>query len=177
MRSLFDVVLIETVGVGQSETEVVRAADTILFCAQPGSGDSLQFMKAGIIEIPDIFVITKNDMGAVARRAEADLRNALNHVAGGNDEAGAPWKAPVLGVSSQKKEGFEGLLGAFEDHWRWLGEGGRLDRFRRDKDQMWLEETLRDLYGREGVKSLGQLKPDPGETPFQKLAQIIKEKS
>jgi len=177
MRGLFDVVLIETVGVGQSETEVVRAADTVLFCAQPGSGDSLQFMKAGIIEIPDIFVITKSDMGGVARRAEADLRNALNHVTGNADESGSPWKAPVLGVSSQKKEGFEELLEAFEAHWRWLGEGDRLERRRAEKDGLWLEEALRDLYGREGIKSLGQMKPGPGETPFQKLAQVIKEKS
>ncbi|MBL8673659.1 MAG: ATP/GTP-binding protein, partial [Rhodospirillales bacterium] len=63
MRALFDVVLIETVGVGQSETDVAGVADTVLFCVQPGSGDSLQFMKAGIVEIPDIVAVTKGDLG------------------------------------------------------------------------------------------------------------------
>jgi len=59
MRALFDRVLIETVGVGQSEADVADCADTVVFCVQPGSGDSLQFMKAGIVEIPHLIVVTK----------------------------------------------------------------------------------------------------------------------
>ena len=59
LRALFDIVLMETVGVGQSETDVAGAADTVVFCVQPGSGDSLQFMKAGIVEIPHLVVVTK----------------------------------------------------------------------------------------------------------------------
>ena len=74
MRALFDRVLIETVGVGQSETDVADVADTVVFCVQPGSGDSLQFMKAGIVEIPHLIVVTKADLGAAAERA---LPNAL----------------------------------------------------------------------------------------------------
>ena len=67
MRALFDRVLIETVGVGQSETDVAGVADTVVFCVQPGSGDSLQFMKAGIVEIPHLIVVTKADLGAAGR--------------------------------------------------------------------------------------------------------------
>ena len=67
MRALFDRVLIETVGVGQSETDVAGVADTVVFCVQPGSGDSLQFMKAGIVEIPHLIVVTKADLGARGR--------------------------------------------------------------------------------------------------------------
>ena len=78
MRALYDVVLIETVGVGQSETDVAQVADTVVFCVQPGSGDALQFMKAGIVEIPDLAVVTKADMGEVARRALNDLKGALS---------------------------------------------------------------------------------------------------
>ena len=67
MRALFDLVLIETVGVGQSETDVAGVADTVVFCVQPGSGDSLQFMKAGIVEIPHVIAVTKADLGARGR--------------------------------------------------------------------------------------------------------------
>jgi GTPase len=77
LASAFDVVVIETVGVGQSETDVAEAADTVAVVVQPGAGDALQFLKAGIMEIPDVLVITKADLGAVARRAEHDLRAAL----------------------------------------------------------------------------------------------------
>ena len=78
MRALFDRVLIETVGVGQSEADVGAIADTVLLCVQPGSGDSLQFMKAGVMELPDVVVVTKGDMGAPARRAKADVEGALS---------------------------------------------------------------------------------------------------
>src|SRR3546814_11241235 len=73
LRLAYDVVLIETVGVGQSETDVAWVADTVVFCVQPGSGDSLQFMKAGIMEIPDLAVVTKAD-SETAPRTQADLR-------------------------------------------------------------------------------------------------------
>ena len=77
LANAFDVVVIETVGVGQSETDVAEAADTIVVVVQPGSGDALQFLKAGIMEVPDVLVVTKADLGTVARRAEEDLRVAL----------------------------------------------------------------------------------------------------
>ena len=104
MRAVFDVVLIETVGVGQSETDVAEAADTVVFCVQPGSGDSLQFMKAGIIEIPDVALVTKADLGAIADRAKRDLKGALRMVPGGD------WQPPVLLVSATTGQGIH-LLG------------------------------------------------------------------
>ena len=78
LRALFDLVIVETVGVGQSEIEVASRTDGVVFCAQPGSGDALQFMKAGVVEIPDMVVITKGDMGSLADRAAADLRGAFS---------------------------------------------------------------------------------------------------
>jgi LAO/AO transport system kinase len=92
LAAAFDVVVIETVGVGQSETEVAEAADTVAVVVQPGSGDALQFLKAGIMEIPDMLVVTKADLGQVAVRAQRDLKAAL----GALGEAGIP----VLAVSS-----------------------------------------------------------------------------
>ena len=69
LAAAFDVVVVETVGVGQSETEVAEAADTVAVVVQPGSGDVLQFLKAGIMEVPDVLVVTKSDLGTVAQRA------------------------------------------------------------------------------------------------------------
>ena len=65
LSAAFDVVVVETVGVGQSETEVAEAADTVAVVVQPGSGDVLQFLKAGIMEVPDVLVVSKADLGAV----------------------------------------------------------------------------------------------------------------
>ncbi len=66
MRAIYDLVLIESVGIGQSEADISFVADTVLLCVQPGSGDSLQFMKAGVTELPDVVAVTKADM--VGRR-------------------------------------------------------------------------------------------------------------
>ena len=92
LANAFDVVVIETVGVGQSETDVAEAADTVTVVVQPGSGDALQFLKAGIMEVPDVLVVTKADLGAAARRAEEDLRVALRALGART--------TPVLSVSS-----------------------------------------------------------------------------
>ncbi len=92
LAAAFDVVVIETVGVGQSETEVADVADTVAVVVQPGGGDALQFLKAGIMEIPDVLVVTKADLGRVAQAALRDLRSALRAL-GARD-------TPVVAVSS-----------------------------------------------------------------------------
>ena len=73
MLAVFDITLIETVGVGQREIDVADMCDTTCYVAQPGSGDSVQFLKAGILEVPHILVVNKEDMGAVARRTLSEL--------------------------------------------------------------------------------------------------------
>jgi LAO/AO transport system kinase len=88
----FDIVVIETVGVGQSETEVSDVADTVAVVVQPGSGDVLQFLKAGIMETPDVLVVTKSDLGAIADSSVRDLTSALS--------ASGALSTPVLAVSS-----------------------------------------------------------------------------
>ena len=80
LAAAFDVVVIETVGVGQSEVEVADVADTVAVVVQPASGDVLQFLKAGIMEVPDVLVVTKADLAGAARRAMADLQAALSTV-------------------------------------------------------------------------------------------------
>lgn len=169
MRALYDVVLIETVGVGQSETDVVGVADTVLFCVQPGSGDSLQFMKAGIAEIPHIVVVTKADMEAEARRARADVLGALSLADG--EEAGG-WRVPVLMVSSVRADGVDGLVAAVDSHAAFLAEGGRLAAARHTQAEQWLAEAVRERFGREGLRRAGELRLRPGQSPFQALAEV-----
>lgn len=167
MRALYDVVLIETVGVGQSETDVVGVADTVIFCVQPGSGDSLQFMKAGIVEIPHIVVVTKADMEQAAKRAQTDMQGALSLA-----ESGDGWRVPVLMVSSMRRDGVEGLVEAIDRHAGFLGDRGRLGQARLRQAESWLTEAVRERFGREGLRRAGPLSLHPGESPFRRLAEV-----
>ena len=168
MRAVYDVVLLETVGVGQAETDVAGTADTVVFCVQPGSGDSLQFMKAGIVEIPHIAVVTKADMGAAARRARADLTAAL----GLADTDAEGWAVPVLSLSATRREGIGEMVEAIDGHWRWLGQGGRLAARRHEQAESWLAQAVRERFGRDGLRRAGKLTLAPDESPFAKLAEI-----
>jgi len=172
MRALFDRVLIETVGVGQSETDVAGVGDTVVFCVQPGSGDSLQFMKAGIVEIPHLVVVTKGDMGAPAERARADVAGALSlATAGGND-----WPVKVLAVSSRSGAGMDRLMDALEAHRDYLAAEGRLAVTRHQQSEGWIAQSLRDRFGRDGLATLDRLGLDlalaPGMQPFQRLREL-----
>jgi LAO/AO transport system kinase len=168
MRALYDMVVVETVGVGQSETEIAALADTVVLCVQPGSGDSLQFMKAGVVEIPHLVVVTKADMGAAARRARADVEGALKLSRGEDD-----WPAEVLSVSTARREGLDGLIDAVDRRRRFLGEAGRLAARRRDQADSWLAAALAERVGREGARKAGPLALAAGEAPFGRLAKII----
>jgi LAO/AO transport system kinase len=109
LANAFDIVVIETVGVGQSETDVAEAADTVAVVVQPGSGDALQFLKAGIMEVPDVLVVTKADLGPVATRAEHDLQAALGALGAG--------AVPVVAVSSLAPvAGIDALVAALDAH-------------------------------------------------------------
>jgi LAO/AO transport system kinase len=166
MRALFDVVLVETVGVGQSETEISLCADTILFCVQPGSGDSLQYMKAGIAEIPDLVVVTKADLGQSASRAKADVKGALS-LARSN---AANWAPKVLLVSAQTGAGIQELMQAVQDHGVWLGAEDRLARRRGAQANAWLDLAAKERWGRGG----GRIRTTASETdsPFRRLALL-----
>jgi len=156
MRAAFDVVIVETVGVGQSETEIADVADTVVFCAQPGAGDSLQYMKAGVVEIPHLAVVTKADMGAPARRAAADLKGALSLAAGGEAV-----DVPVLLCSAATGEGVPALARALTGR---AVAPGRRDAQRR----LWLERTVTERYGRESLPFLASMlnAPTAGVAPF-----------
>ncbi len=173
MRALFDRVLIETVGVGQSETDVAGVADTVVFCVQPGSGDSLQFMKAGIVEIPHVIAVTKADLGGSAERARADVAGALSLATAGD---GGDWPLQALAVSSRSGAGLDGLLAALEAHRAHLAADGRLAVSRHHQSEGWVAQSLRDRFGRDGIARLGRLGFDlalaPGVQPFQRLREL-----
>lgn len=149
MRAVYDHVLIESVGIGQSEADVAMVADTVVLCIQPGSGDSLQFMKAGVMELPDVIAVTKADMGAPAQRAKADVEGALTLVA---REAGG-WTAPVVLVSSTTGEGLDVLASAIAAHREYLAEGRRAAR-RAAQQRQWVEEALRTRFGHQGLAAV-----------------------
>ncbi|HEV2981818.1 MAG TPA: AAA family ATPase [Solirubrobacteraceae bacterium] len=105
----FDVVVVETVGVGQAETEIADVADTIAVVVQPGGGDVLQFLKAGIMEIPDVLVVSKADLGALAMRTAREVGAAVRALGSA--------VTPVLAVSSLPPDsGVEELIAAFDSH-------------------------------------------------------------
>jgi LAO/AO transport system kinase len=144
LAAAFDVVVIETVGVGQSETEVAEVADTVAVIVQPGSGDVLQFLKSGIMEIPDVLVVTKLDLGTVAQRARRDLVAALRSL-GERD-------TPVVAVSSiSPAPGFDDLVAALDAHRAGLDVGARRLAARR-------ASALEDFaveHGERGLRALG----------------------
>ncbi|MBI1262639.1 MAG: methylmalonyl Co-A mutase-associated GTPase MeaB [Rhizobiales bacterium] len=172
MRAVYDRVLVETVGIGQSETDIADMADTVIFCVQPGSGDSLQFMKAGIMEVPDIAVVTKADMGAAASRAVADVKGALGLSMAGD----TAWDIRVLSVSSSRGQGIEDLAEAIDVHGEYLRHENRLHTARRRQAVMWLRNVIHDRYGRDGLQRVAAaLTISADESPFQKV-EILAEK-
>lgn len=117
----FDTVIIETVGVGQSEVDVSKLADTTIVLLAPGLGDAIQAAKAGILEIGDIFVVNKADReGAEAVRK--DLRNMIALSTYGPDD----WKPPVAMTVAQHNTGLEKVVNELDRHWSWLAASGTI---------------------------------------------------
>jgi LAO/AO transport system kinase len=149
LRALYDRVIVESVGVGQSETDIATVSDTAVLCIQPASGDSLQFMKAGIAEIPDIAVVTKADMGGVAMRALADLRGALGLAHRDSGE----WEPECISISAPNDpDSIRRLFAAFGRHEAWLKEEARLERARQEKALSWMELAIEVEFGRRGLE-------------------------
>jgi LAO/AO transport system kinase len=144
LAAAFDVVVIETVGVGQAETEVADVADTVAVVVQPGGGDVLQFLKSGIMEIPDVLVVTKADLGQIATRTTRDLSAALRSLGSRS--------TPVLAVSSlPPPSGVGELIAALDEHRAGLDIAAHRQRARR-------AAALTDFaveHGERGLRALG----------------------
>lgn len=160
MQAIFDIVIVETVGVGQSEMEIAGLADATIFCAQPGSGDALQFMKAGIMEVPDLILVTKGDMGAVAERAAVDIKGALGL---SGDGAGPE----VIVVSAQTGAGVPKAIAAMRDL-----PSVNHDERRVNAARKWAEEQVLQGYGRFGLEQL-QSEFGNNVAPFRHTSQLL----
>ena len=125
-----DVVLVETVGVGQSEIEIVALADTTVVLLAPGAGDGIQAAKAGVLEVADVFVVNKADR-AGADETVRDLRRMISLGPGeGSEVAGARWRVPVQRTVAARGEGMDELMAALDAHLRWLDASGERERRR-----------------------------------------------
>ncbi len=120
----YDVVMIETVGAGQAEVEIVRAAHSVLVVTVPGMGDDIQALKAGILEIADIFVVNKADRPG-ADQAAAELRMLLS-LAAKQPKSSDIWRVPILKTSATQREGITELVDALFRHRAFLQESGQL---------------------------------------------------
>ena len=156
-----DLVLVETVGVGQSEVEVAAMADTTVVLLAPGMGDAIQAAKAGILEIGDVYVVNKADRDG-ADAAVRELRHMLT--LGERREAG-DWRPPIVKTVAARGEGVEELVEAMEKHRGWLEETGELHRrrLRRAADEVEaiamtaLRARMGDLRSTRGPVSLDDL--------------------
>ncbi len=168
----FPRLLLETVGVGQTELEITSAADTVVVILVPESGDGVQAMKAGLMEIADVFVINKADRPG-ADRLLKEVRVALN-LRGGHaatdvpahhgvdyskvrrrevsgdpsPDHGAPWKIPVLKTVAQDGEGLPELVEALEGHRTWLDESGELKRRRKARAAIRVKDVVDRAFRR-----------------------------
>jgi LAO/AO transport system kinase len=125
-----DVILIETVGVGQAEVEIASLADTTLLVLAPGLGDGIQAAKAGIIEIADVFVVNKADRDG-ADQVARDLRY-MQSLGGRHSDVGA-WRPPIVKTSAARGEGIDDVVAAIDKHRDWMQRHGELERHRRSR--------------------------------------------
>jgi len=121
----FDLILIETVGVGQDEVDIVRAAHTVVVVSAPGLGDDVQAIKAGVLEIADIHVVSKADRPD-ANKTASDLKAMLG--LGLNRRGQGPWSVPVICTSAETGEGVKGLGAAIDSHGMHLSNSGERER-------------------------------------------------
>jgi LAO/AO transport system kinase len=146
-----DVVIIETVGVGQDEVEIVKVAHTNLVIVVPGLGDDIQAIKAGILEIADIFVVNKSDReGADKTRRELETMVSMNEYGEGD------WTPPVLPTVAQNGTGLPELLEAIDRHRQFIYREENLDRYRAEKARVELLEILKKKLIEKAVDDLAR---------------------
>jgi LAO/AO transport system kinase len=178
----FDVVLVETVGVGQSELEIASLADTTLVLVAPGMGDGIQAAKAGILEVADVFVVNKADRDG-ADQAVRDLRYMLS-LGGRHSEAGH-WRPPICKTvaSRESDNGIDEVLAKVGEHRTWLessGEGHRrrVERAAREIEAIALaalRERMGDVHGSAALGSLAEQVVAGDTDPFRAADELLEQ--
>jgi LAO/AO transport system kinase len=171
-----DVVLVETVGVGQEEVDVIRVVDTVCLVTVPGLGDDIQAIKAGILEIADVLVVNKADRPG-ADEAARDLAQMLTLA------KDRPWKTPIVRTSAQSGDGLPQLMEAIDKHRAWSRESGeylerRRGAARAEVEALLREALLRELEGRVGDARLDAAiakVADRSIDPYAAVDEILRE--
>ncbi len=166
-----DEVLLETVGVGQAEYDVVAATDTVLVVLCPGAGDGIQAMKAGILEIADVLVVNKSDLPG-ADRLMMDLEESVHIRSAGRDV----WAPPVVACSAAKSQGIEELLAAVDGHRQHMRARG-LERLRAEKRLVRVQHVLQEriaaaLWGPSGHGARARALLEAGKTPYDVVDEL-----
>jgi LAO/AO transport system kinase len=170
----FDLVLVETVGVGQAEYDVVSAADTVLVVLCPGAGDGIQAMKSGLLEVADVLVVNKADL-AGADRLVCDLEEAVHIRQAGR----SAWQTPVVTCSAGEGRDVESVLEAVAAHRAWL-QDGRLDDVRSEKrvqqvKRVLSERLLEHVWDAGGATRRVRALIAAGEPPYDVAAKLYAE--
>lgn len=171
-----EVILVETVGVGQSEVEIVGLADTTLVLLAPGMGDGIQAAKAGILEIGDVFVVNKADREG----ADATVRD-IRHMISLGERSDEIWRPPVLKTVAAKMDGIDGVMGAIDDHYQWMRDHGVLHQRRRARaaDEIEaiavaaLRERIGDLRAGHGLDDLAEAVVKGEADPYAAADEIV----
>jgi len=150
LLTCFDLVVIETVGVGQTEIDIADISDTVCFVAQPASGDTIQYIKSGIMEIPDIFAVNKADMGSSANKTASDIGRI-----GSRPDRQHDWEYPVCLVSATHHSGIDQLVNHIDRHREYLAGSGSLDLLRSRHQRGWVLRLLQDEFGSFGIAIAG----------------------
>jgi LAO/AO transport system kinase len=174
----FDVVLIETVGVGQSEVDIVQLADTTVVLLAPGMGDGIQAAKAGILEIADVFVVNKADRDG-AENTVRDLKNMIS--LSRRELRGRSWRQPIVRTVASQGEGAEDVLQALAEHRAWLESEGELTARRQARAKAEVEAIalkrvraeLADLHGGEALELLTKRVADRELDPYSAADELI----
>lgn len=171
-----DVVLVETVGVGQSEVEVAGLADTTLVLLAPGMGDAIQAAKAGILEIGDVYVVNKADRDG-ADQVRRDLRNMIALAERGDES----WRPPIVQTVAQTGKGIDEVVEKIDQHREWMESSGELERrrVRRTRDEIEaiavtaLRERWGDVHARTELDELAEQVVAGTSDPYRAADQLL----
>ena len=170
-----DVVLVETVGVGQSEVEIAGLADTTLVLLAPGMGDGVQAAKAGILEIGDVYVVNKADRDG-AEQVRRELRTMISL----SEKPEGSWKPPIVLTVAQQGQGVDEVVAAIDEHRAWMESSGELERrrVRRARDEIEaiavtaLRERWGDVHGHNELDDLAE-QVAAGKTDPYRAADVL----
>lgn len=178
----YDPIIVETVGAGQNEVDIVRTADTVLVVVMPSSGDDVQMLKAGILEIGDLFVVNKSDLEG-ADRTTMDLEQMIRRNRGGSGDDEGEWVPRVIKTVATAQENVGAVRDAIEDHYDFLRASDRLRQKRLDRcadeitrllDDEISKRVHRELEENGGLESLAKQVQSGESSPYGLTESLLR---